>query len=314
MKNKRKRMDIFQAAQYGNIEQIKYLLNSGVDINTRHEKYESTALMWAAQFSGTVSSIDILKFLLDKGADINLQSKNGYTALAMAVQRSESTSSFETVKFLLESGADINLTCSQKVSILTEAKSGKIANILLEYGADPFCKSIYGNSIVYDCSSDVADVLYKEIWNKLYYQDMRLAKQYSKQYSEQFTEKKSEENLEVKFPVLPRDVWEIILLNKRKQELCSDLSNNKNIELLKCFAITLKIPISNFMTKAEIGGLISRYLAYGKYYSQEARNFVNKRLGKDIMNIIQMAQRYDINIDQSVKDILIDLSRTIFLL
>ena len=59
---------------------------------------------------------------------------------------------------------------------------------------------------------------------------------------------------------LPKDVWRIILLHKRQQQLCKVLTDENNKELLVQFAKQLHIPISKNMTKTELCALISKKL------------------------------------------------------
>lgn len=58
-----------------NIIIMYLLLDYGMDVNKRHSKYESTAIMFAAQ----QNNIDVVELLLLKGADISLKSINGHT-------------------------------------------------------------------------------------------------------------------------------------------------------------------------------------------------------------------------------------------
>jgi hypothetical protein len=61
--------------------------------------------------------------------------------------------------------------------------------------------------------------------------------------------------------VLYKDIWGLILLRKRQQQLCTILSSEKNKEVLKYFAMELNIPVTENMTKANLCGLISHHLA-----------------------------------------------------
>lgn len=295
-------MDIFEASQNGNILRIDQLLQEGVDIDSKHPKYGTTPLMWAAQNSGGTSSLETVKLLLDRGADINRQSKLGTTALIMASEQSgpNGNSNIETVKLLLDRGADVNyqpITTRYTALMVAGWKSNSTSSLetvklLLKYGANPFITiNKYGGTVLNLCQTDECKQII--MWNTMYQNDKRLAKQYSSSGTMQF----------------PKDVWELILLNKRQQELCKDLSSTKNREVLWYFAEMLNIPLDPKLTKAQLCGLISRYLAYDQYEDTNRYSFISKRINEDKRKIIELAQRFGINTNRPMEDILKDLSR-----
>ena len=74
-------MDLIDAAENGNIQRVRELLDSGIDPNTKNEK-DDTALIEASYNS----YIEIAELLLSAGADPNIRNDNGYTALSVATE------------------------------------------------------------------------------------------------------------------------------------------------------------------------------------------------------------------------------------
>jgi len=76
--------DLFEAAQKGDIENVRLLLDRGANINFKNYYYGNTALMIASIYG----NLDIVRLLLDRGADldldIDLQNNHGDTALMIA--------------------------------------------------------------------------------------------------------------------------------------------------------------------------------------------------------------------------------------
>ena len=276
--------------EHSSIETVKLLLERGADLNIQ-SGIGFTALMAAARNSNTTSSPETVKFLLDKGADMNLQDNYGLTALMLAARNSNTDSSLETVEILLKYGAKVNLVSNIGASALQLAtqfsdsdSSLETVRTLLEYGADPFvqieCPTV-------ECEKLIAS--YR--WKLLHQRDIDTAKRYSV-------------NAEIK---LPKELWEIILLNKRQQQLCKNLNNNQNIEILILFAEELGIPIQENMTKGKLCGLISRQLAYGK--EEKYRGFTERDLQKYKKDILVLARKLGIDTNQSAENILKALSK-----
>ena len=80
---------------------VAIIINYQGDINQPHDKYDHTALMFAAIKGRT----DVIKTLIFKKADLNKMDIFGMTALILAVQNGQTSA----VKELIESGADINI-------------------------------------------------------------------------------------------------------------------------------------------------------------------------------------------------------------
>lgn len=273
-----------------NLEAIKLLLDRGADINAENNN-GSTALMLASEYSNDSSSIDAVKLLLDNGAIINHKDNYGNTALMVASDSTNNTSSLETVELLLDRGADINeknnngltalMLSSQNSNDTIEENTSSIETVelLLKRGADPFVEC---NDI--DCDQ----VLAPYRWKRLYQRDMSTANRYSK-------------TGDVK---LPKDIWELILLNKRQQMLCQKLSSSKNQYVLAEFALEMNIPITDAMTKSQLCAMISRQLAYGKYYDENTK----KKIKEDIRKLKEIAFRYGLDVNRPIGEISNDIA------
>ena len=90
---------LMTASNYGHVEIVSILLDSGADIDGRNRN-GNTSLMQAAS-SGHA---DVVRFLLAKGADVNAKSEDDDTALMYAVWDGH----IEIVKILLDRDADVN--------------------------------------------------------------------------------------------------------------------------------------------------------------------------------------------------------------
>jgi hypothetical protein len=95
-----KLITIFDAAKTGDIQRVKELVESGVDINAASENGE-TPLIIAASNNHT----DIVRSLLEAGADINIRRRDGMTALICASIFGHT----EIVKALLEYRPDVDI-------------------------------------------------------------------------------------------------------------------------------------------------------------------------------------------------------------
>ena len=59
---------LIDAAEKGQTEQVKALLEEGADVNAKEDKdYGRTALLWTASYGHT----EVVQVLLDAGADLN---------------------------------------------------------------------------------------------------------------------------------------------------------------------------------------------------------------------------------------------------
>lgn len=83
------------ASEYGHIELVKFLLESGADLNMVDDD-GWTPLHYASRHG----NFEIIELLLDLGADINIKNEKGYTALHYAIINED----IEIVDLLLKRG------------------------------------------------------------------------------------------------------------------------------------------------------------------------------------------------------------------
>jgi len=126
-------MDIFTAAEKGEMGMITELLSADPTLVTKHREDGWTALHLAAYY-GHPEAVGIL---LARGADVNLRSTNSMenTPLHAAVAGRH----FDVVKVLLENGIGVNATQHGGWTALQGAANNgdtRLAELLLARGAD----------------------------------------------------------------------------------------------------------------------------------------------------------------------------------
>ena len=312
-----------------NLETVKLLLDHGADLNLQSNT-GWTALILSSRYSNTTSNPETVKLLLDNGANPNIQDNNGWTALISASRHSNTTSNLETVKLLLDHGANPNLQNNKgatalmfasgeshhdstlntvklllepkyktdinlrdntgktvlmyAVSLSDKTSSLETVKLLLENGAEPY-------GALEECPTDKCQKIISEnIWSIMKNNINNLSKQFSKS---------GEMRL---YP----DLWKLILLTKKQQQLCRQLSNDRDKHILFYFAEFLNIPISEDMTKSELCKIISRTLAWGGRYGEEMLKHLNKQQAMRDLN--GLAKTLQVNVNQSINNILQDIA------
>ncbi len=117
---------LMYAAQNGNIEKVRLLLEAGADVNAL-DYYSYTALIRiVSKHYFDNNHLDTMKVLIDKNADINHQDRDGYTALNWAASRGFT----DAVKLLVDKGADITIQSNDGKTPYDVATNTTIKNIL----------------------------------------------------------------------------------------------------------------------------------------------------------------------------------------
>jgi len=127
--------DLKNAAQRGDVETVRGLLDQGADVN--ESGWGANPLELAAYEGQT----EVVRLLLDRGADINrVEGDEVPTPLSAAAKNNK----LEVVRVLVERGADVNLHREGYPSPLwwaTENGNADIVEFLLKHGAEPGLKA-----------------------------------------------------------------------------------------------------------------------------------------------------------------------------
>ena len=145
---------ICAAAQSGNLEICKLLLEHGANINEltlggETVLHRASSLKYS--YRNETNYIDVVKFFIEKGVNVNIQDKLGYTALHVLIHYSNNhiwkKEILELGKLLIENGANTNLqnTSSGETPLhITRVK--EMADILLKNGAKTDIKNVKGKT------------------------------------------------------------------------------------------------------------------------------------------------------------------------
>jgi ankyrin repeat protein len=143
------------AAERGDIDTVRSLLATDVDVNSAHGD-GMTALHWAAYRN----DLDIAQLLTEGGADIQLTTREeALTPLLIA----SGAGNAALVEFLLEAGADASAANSIGTTALMEAAAAgnlDAVRTLLDHGADTNAKAIRNQTaLMFAASRDRAEVI-----------------------------------------------------------------------------------------------------------------------------------------------------------
>ena len=159
---------LYNAAELGNVHEVRKLLDQGADINEMSVEY-GTALGAAA----AEGRIEVMGFLLDHGADINM-GRGWWTPLAAASARGQ----LEAIRLLLDRGADIDAKSPAfgYTPLWWAAYRGQtsVVQLLLDRGAD-CCESVRDLSSVNTPLKAARDKGYDKIVRLLQQAEARLS-------------------------------------------------------------------------------------------------------------------------------------------
>jgi uncharacterized protein len=136
-------MDIFSAAEKGEIGVIAQLLDADASLATKHREDGWTALHLASYYGHP----EAVGLLIANGADVHLRSTNSMENTAL--HAAAAGGNCEAVKVLLENGTDVNATQHGGWTALqAAANSGnaRMVELLLSHGADPGAVSENGST------------------------------------------------------------------------------------------------------------------------------------------------------------------------
>lgn len=106
-----------KAASYTNVNEVSYLLSTGVDPNTKTAA-GNTALFYACQGANVPQARRMVSLLLDYYADPRISNKNGETPLMFLQNISVVQTRMEMMGDLIVHGADINSKIKQGYTLL----------------------------------------------------------------------------------------------------------------------------------------------------------------------------------------------------
>jgi len=138
---------LFEASKTGDVEEVKSLLQEGIDVNTE-DVYGETALFYAVGWNHK----EVVELLVSAGADVNHRStRNGSTALMAINDRDNS----ECLQVLLNNGADVNVRMfyQGETALFYAAfiRNIPVIKLLLNYGANVNDADQNGDSVLLHC-------------------------------------------------------------------------------------------------------------------------------------------------------------------
>ncbi|MDY6980727.1 MAG: ankyrin repeat domain-containing protein [Pseudomonadota bacterium] len=137
----RGRTALYLAAEQGDLDAVKRLINKGAVIDAR-DNCSWTPMMRAAQNG----HLPVVRELLAAGAELNAQDKEGYNALILSVITGQQL----VVEYLLEQGIkrDVQDDKLGWTALMWAAKEGRVelVDLLLDNGADKTIRTVSGKT------------------------------------------------------------------------------------------------------------------------------------------------------------------------
>ena len=148
-------LNLYEAAESGDIEAVKQHLTDGTDIELKCTDCGSTALGHAAKKGHK----KIAELLVENGADVSVKNEKGSTPLHKAASGGHK----EIVELLIAKGADVNAKLKNGLNPLQCAATKEIAELLIAEGADVNAKNRGGKTPLDFTirSSEIANLLRK---------------------------------------------------------------------------------------------------------------------------------------------------------
>lgn len=349
---------LMYAVKYSNtsssIETIKLLIDKGADVNRITDKGESVitvavlssnatssietlklmidlganqtvlniSLLYAISYSGSLASIKTVEILLDAGADINYLVTNESMfhvpmigintdsnvldfllgrAFGKMNKNNNNKNNNKNNKNLDHKNNDGN-TPLMLASMNDDYKSRKYVESLLNFGANPFIKNNKNEYPLDVCKSEISKKLIsKYIWKAIYKNIKIKSKKYKTQNQK-----------------LSSNIWELILLREKYQQLSKDLNDDQNKYVLYYFAKHLNIQNININIDAEeninidsdlpdkkqLCNIIYKQLSLCEKYKLDPEQLVFKR------KMINIGKILNINTEQSTDNIKHDIENS----
>ncbi|UYV77187.1 hypothetical protein LAZ67_15000032 [Cordylochernes scorpioides] len=158
------KINLFRAIRNGNLEEVKKLLEEGVEVNVELDSEEMSEYNHEVMEDGwrgvlidcdtplhlatKMKNFDMFRFLVDNGANINASNANGKTVLYNSIYYEH----FEIFYNLIDLGADYNaeLRCGGTLLMLASGKyNTRFMKELLKRGVDVEAKDYIGRTAIY---------------------------------------------------------------------------------------------------------------------------------------------------------------------
>lgn len=147
------RPSIYSAAEHGDLERLKYLIQKNPSLINRKSKkytrYEKTPLHITIENYQR----DCILFLIENGADVNAQDISNLTPLHYVVsgRRDKTIDLSDIFELLPQKGANIEaktLDYDTPLHVATYTNNPKYVRLLLENGANIEAKNVYDNKAI----------------------------------------------------------------------------------------------------------------------------------------------------------------------
>ena len=131
---------IIEALRSKKFDNIKRLVEEGLDINTQNNKKMTALMLYALEDRPEENKLEAIKVLTSNAADVNIKNNEGMNALMLyALENKTNDINSKVLKILIEYGANINSKNNAGLTALMLcSKDGRLASvdILLDNGAD----------------------------------------------------------------------------------------------------------------------------------------------------------------------------------